>query len=102
MSKRESTALLVFVICLLVSSYAHADSSDLDLSACKSTDDWLVIGIPLDLIELVCTVIDDGFPVSIEENSDSDTEDEPAIQQSDSPGAVKQFLLLLLAVWSPK
>lgn len=100
MSKRGTIAVLILVTCLLTSSYVHSDSDDLASVACENIDDWLTSGLPLNLIELACTVVDEGQPVGIEYSSDSDQKYASAVQQNDLPENFKQQLLLLLAVWS--
>lgn len=85
MSKR--VLILILVACLFTSSYADTASTELP-SVCENIDDWLVSSVPLGLIQLFCTVVDDGLPVGIEQVDASDDED------------VRQHFLLLIARWS--
>ena len=100
MSKRGAIALLVLVACLAASSLLHADSGGPVPVACEDINAWLSSGVPLSLVEFVCTVIDEGHPVNIELVDVSNQEYESTIRQSEVPEDIKQHLLLLLALWS--
>ena len=99
---------LLLCLCFLMVFVAGATPSVAQLElrdVCESVPDWFPDTLSPELLELFCTIGDESEPVNIELSRETmafTVDNESAGQARGLPDEVRQQLLLLLALWSPR